>query len=410
MTTFDAPAIADFGRYLGAEGAVSVDRVMRFATEQGMSDAGFGDASSLLAPLGELVSGPASGLVTDGFTQMKLKLCQLGDTVIAAAKQYGEVEGSNVGLASEMGVSSNTCTPAANPYLEGGGSQFTVADLELTAPDRPTASFTDQISGSVEGAVLEFLDWVWTEFEVDGGKSFTGSMLEPLVGNPGSIAANGEAWKSAAAGMGDVAGTMGANLGELAANYWQGDAADALTSFATTYWKDGAAWVATQVGDFLATGFDKVSSVSTELAGTAIEAIETIIKMAVKLAARAIPIVGWAWTAVEAVGSFLGWLIGIEIDNLIDDINKIIDMAKRVLNVFEAMKQIVESMKSYVNQVQEIANFVASIPDLTAVDAAEIADKVKGLPEKQKAVTDALDQGGKAIGEVDAAAAKVAGE
>lgn len=404
-TTFDAAAIADFGEYLGAEAYTTLGAIDEFARREGMSKEGFGDAPSLLAPLGEIVSGPAADLVAEGFKEMQRKLCQLGDTVIAAAKQYGTVEVSNESLADQIrlddDVSDSEVPAVATEHAKGGSSKFTVTELELSDPDRPTADFSSQISDSLAGEVLSFLDWVWTEFDVDDGKSFTGSLIEPLVGNPQSIQANGVAWQSAAGGMGDLAGTMGVNLVELATNDWEGEAAEALKQFATSYWKDGAAWVAKEVGDFIASGFDKVAEVSTNLAKLAIEAIEQIAKLAAKLAARALPILGWAWTAIEAAASWLLWLFGIDIDNLIDDINNIIELAGKVLNLFEAIRNIVETMQDYVNTVQEILTFVQGIPDLASVDPAEIATKVQGLPEKQAAVTAALDEGSKALDEVD---------
>lgn len=414
MTTgFDAAAIGDFGEYLGAEAYASLRPIGQFACSEGMSDAGFGESPSLLAPLGDIVSGPASDLVWQAFTELQRKLCQLGDTVVDASKQYGNTEAANGSLADQIGL--DVYGPVAEPPLvaehsEGGASKFTTTELSLDPPDRPTADFSDQISDSLAGDVLSFLDWVWSEFNVDEGKSFTTSLIAPLAGNPQSIQANGEAWATAAGGMGDLAGTMGANLVELATNDWEGAAGEALQSFAANYWKDGAAWVAEQVGDFISTGFDKVASVSTELADIAISAIEQIIQLALKLAARAVPILGWAWTAVEAAASFIGWVFGIDIDNLIDDINKIIDLAQKVLGVFDAIKNIVESMEEYINTVNELLDFANGIPELSAIDAAEIATTVQELPERQQAVTEALEEGSTALDEVDQAAAEVSAD
>ncbi|OYO07142.1 hypothetical protein CGZ98_19720 [Enemella evansiae] len=398
MTTkFDTAAIAGFGDYLRNEAATSIGPIGAFVCAEGMSRDGFGDAPSLLAPLGEFISGEPSVLVKQGFTELQRKMVQLGDTVTAAGKQYAGVEDRNAQIAAGLDTNARHRSPLSHPALW----PFPVSELDLTKPDRPPASFTVDNGGGVGGKVLEVLNWIWVQFKVDGGRSFTDSLVEPLVGNPKSIQANGRAWQSAAAALGDVAGTMGAHLVELTTNGWQDRAAEALMQFAITCWKDGAAWVAQQVGDFIAQGFDRVGQVSTELAELAIRAIKQILELAVKLAARALPVIGWAWTAIESLGSVALEFLGIDIDNLLDDIMKAIELGKQVLGIFETIKNIVETTKAYLNQVKEIVDFARSIPELDSVDPVEVANKVKDLPEKQKAVTDSLAQVGPALGDLD---------
>lgn len=402
MTTkFDAAAIAGFGEYLRQEASSSIGPIGAFVCAEGMSRDGFGDAPSLLAPLGEFISGQPSALVKQGFTVLQRKMVQLGDTVTAAGKQYAGVEDRNAQLAAGLDANGRSVSPLAVPVTRDQGPwRFPVSALELTKPDRPAASFTVDNGGGLGGKILEVLNWIWEQFKVDEGRRFTDSLIQPLVGNPQSIQANGRAWQSAAA-LGDVAGTMGAHLVELTTNGWQDRAADALRQFAIKYWKEGAAWVAEQVGNFIAQGFDKVGQVSTELAKIAIKAIEQILQLAVRLAARALPVIGWAWTAIESLGSVALGFLGIDIDNLLDDIKKVIELGQKVIGIFQTIKNIVETTKDYLNQVKEIVDFAQSIPELDSIDPAEITNRVNELPEKQKAVTDALAQVGPSLGEVD---------
>lgn len=413
MATFEPVAIADYGNYLGAEAYSTVRTVGQFAISEGMSDVGFGDPPSLLAPLGDIVSGPAADLVREGFTIMETKLCQLGDSVIAAAKTYGEVETINHSLAERITTPAPTDTKTlrgmfdtpsvAEDHSPHGPSKFKVSEPVLTPPDRPEAEFSDQLSDSLAGDVLSVLDWIWTEFNVDGGQSFTATIVEPLSGNPGSIRANGDAWKTAASGMADLAGTMGANLTELRANDWDSPAAEALENFLVGYWKDGAAWVAAQVGEFIAIGFNKVADVCTQLAGEAIGFIEKIIKLAIKVAAKAAPIIGWAWTAIEAAGSFIGKFFGIDIDNIADDIDEIIQIVPKVTAVYDAIRDVVSAMKAYVDQVRTIVDFAQQIPNLQSVTPGEVTTAVRGLSDKQSDVKTSLDAGGAALADVDEA-------
>lgn len=88
----DANELADFGLYMGAEGSLSLPVIETLARDEGLSADGF---KGLLAPLGEICTGPAANLVGEAFDLMQKALCNLGDGLIAAAKHYGYVDEDN---------------------------------------------------------------------------------------------------------------------------------------------------------------------------------------------------------------------------------------------------------------------------------------------------------------------------
>lgn len=88
----DEEELADFGLLLGMEGYLSFGSIGEFAKEEGLSADGF---DGLLEGLGKVVSGPAADLVDEAFLLLHKALSNLGDALVAAAKQYGHVEETN---------------------------------------------------------------------------------------------------------------------------------------------------------------------------------------------------------------------------------------------------------------------------------------------------------------------------
>ncbi len=394
----DEAAVADFGLYLGAEAGQTLPTIETLARDEGMSDHGF---TGLLEPLGDIVNGDASVLVGSAFSLMQRKLCDLGDSVLSAAKEYGYTEDSNVTMFERTSLNLDndadiTFGAGFENHTEGGSSNFLCSSLDIGEIDRPNTRYSDDIDDT--GPVLDVLDWIWREFEVDGDKGFTDSLISPLAGNYKSIEANGEAWTSVGTNFGLMAANLLTNAGTLAADHWKGDAAEAFKQFLDLFWKKGAVWAGEQLGTFVAAGFNKIAEVSKQIAGLAIDAINVIIRAAVRIAAKAIPVVGWAWTAIQSLGKWGGKLIGVDIDDLYDDIMEIVNTAQAVFELFQAMESLVESMKNYFTTLEELIDTVKTIPEIGSLtDAVETAESIE-------ASTDALNDQTKALEESTAAA------
>lgn len=391
--------VADFGFYLSSEAGFTLPRIERLARDEGMSDHGF---TGLLERLGNIVNGDASVLVGSAFSLMQRKLCNLGDGVIDAAKHYGYVDDDNRSLFERNGLGGDTDKDITSGsgyghgdgydrHTKDGGSNFSYTELEISPIDRPDTKYSDKLDDF--GPVLTVLDWIWSEFDVDGGKGFTDSLISPLAGNYNSIRANGEAWKSVGKNFGLLASNLGDNVTTLATQHWQGDAALAFEQFVDLFWHKGAVWAGEQLGAFVAKGFDKIAEVSEKIAQLAINAINVIIRAAVKLATKAIPIVGWAWTAIQSAAKYIGWIFGIDIDDIYDDIMEIVNTAKAVFKLFEAMENVVETMKDYFNTLEELLNTIQQIPEVGSLkDAAETAGTINENREKLETQKKTLEE------------------
>jgi len=406
----DEAVVADFGLYLGAEAGFTLPTIETLARDEGMSDHGF---TGLLEPLGNVVNGEASVLVGSAFSLMQRKLCDLGDSVRAAAKHYGYVEHGNISMFDYNKLSGDTNEEIkfgsgygldgyAN-YAEGGYSKFHYTTLDIPGIDRPDTKYSDAID---VGAAFEVLDWIWRETGVDGGKGFTDSMISPLAGNYASIEANGEAWKGVGTNFGLLAANLLSNGTKLATEFWQGPAAGAFNQFLDVFWQKGAAWAGEKLGTFVAAGFDKIAQVSKQIAQLAIDAINAIIRAAARIATKAIPFVGWAWGALESAAKWIGKLFGVDIDDLVDDIQAIVAMVPKVLALFEAMKNLVETMQNYFNSLEELVNTVTQIPEISNLsDAVATAESINSsatsLNEQKTQLEQNLNTADDALTELD---------
>jgi hypothetical protein len=302
-------------------------------------------------------------------------------------------------------------TDGYGPYGEGGYSTFHYIQLDIAPPERPNTRFSDDIKDF--SLVLTVLDWIWREF-VPGDKGFTDSLIAPLSGNYKSIEANGEAWTSVGKNFGLFASNLLDNASTLATKHWQGAAAKAFEQFLDLFWHDGAVWAGQKLGQFVADGFNKIADVSRRIAAFAIKAINDIIEAAGRIATKAIPVVGWAWTAVESMAKVLGDLFGIDVDDLYDDIKTIVNTAQKVVTLFDAMERLVEIMKSYFNTLEELVVTVKQIPDVgslkDAVLTSRTIDEHLGTLDQQQ--TELEQQTGKAddaLGKLEDIAANAEG-
>ncbi|OLF12785.1 hypothetical protein BLA60_05815 [Actinophytocola xinjiangensis] len=403
--------LGDFGRYLAAEAGTTLPAIETLAREEGMSSDGF---KGVLEPLGDVVTGEASVLVGEAFSLMQEKLCDLGDSVIAAAKTYGYVDEGTASLFETSGLSGDngediTFGSGNENYAEGGSSSFHVTATDIGEVDRPESSFADDVDA---GAVLDVVNWIWSEFNVDGGKSFVDSILEPLAGNPNSIKANGEAWVSVGGNFGLMASNLLDNALTLARDDWGGDAADSFQDFLSSYWEKGAVWAGEKLGEFISKGFEKIAEVSIAIAQLAVDAINKLLKVAAKIAAKFIPYVGWAWTAIEYAAKAVSLIpgVGFDIDALHDNIMEVIDLAQKIFGLYESLEQVVATMQDYFNTAQDLVDTIKSIPEVSNLeDAAStlqtINDNMAALEEQQGTLEENIAAAEESLTELDGVAA-----
>lgn len=405
----DKDQLADFGLYLGSEAGKTLPSIEDLARTEGMSADGF---TGLLDPLGKIVTGDASTLVGSAFSLMQHKLCDLGDGVVGVAKHYGYVDSSNVTIFQRNGLDKDNDKDVTygagyggdyDNYTDGGYSKFHYTDLDIKAIDRPPTNYTDDLD---TGPVLTVLDWIWSEFDVDGAKGFTDSIISPLAGNYNSISANGEAWKAVGENLGAFIGNLGTNTTTLGTTYWQGAASDALKQFIDVFWDKGAVWAGKTLGEFVAKGYDKIADVSKKIAQLAINAIKAMLNAARKIATKCIPILGWAWTAVQSAAKYLGWLFGIDIDDLYDDIMEIVNTAKAVFALFDAIRNVVDTMKNYFQALSELIDTIKTIPEVGNLQDAvatgqTINDHRKTLQDQQGQLNQHIGQADDALDKLD---------
>jgi hypothetical protein len=403
--------VADFGFYLSSEAGYNLPRIERLAREEGMSADGF---TGLLQPLGQIVNGEASVLVGSAFSLMQRKLCDLGDEVLSTSKHYGYVDEDNRSMFERNGLGGDTdgSITSGSGYGNGdgydrhlgeGSSKFKYAELDISPIERGDTKYSDDID---TGVALSVLDWIWSEFDVDHGKGFTDSLISPLAGNYKSIEANGEAWKSVGKNFGLIASSMGQNATTLAAEYWKGPASEAFKQFVDVFWNKGAVWAGEQLGGFVALGFEKIAAASKKIAQLAVNAINMLIKTAVKIASKAIPIIGWAWTVIQSAAKYIGAIFGLDINDLYNDIMDIIDTAKAVFTLFEDMRHIVETMQNYFDTLTELVTTVQNIPEIGSLaDAVETAGTIKekgsSLNEQKTHLQDQVNKAKGSLGELD---------
>jgi hypothetical protein len=372
--TVDKEAVADFGFYLGAEAGHTLPLIERLARDEGMSDHGF---TGLLAPLGDIVNGPASVSVGLVFSEMQRKLCDLGDSVTGAARNYGWVDHSNASMFERAGLTGDTKEEIKfggygrdgfENYFDGGGSTFKTTPTNIPTIDRPNTKYSDDVKE--HGPELRVLDWIWREFNVDDGKGFTDSLISPLAGNYKSIEANGEAWKGVGTNFGLLADNLGKNSVALATHSWEGGAGDAFRDFLGTYWSQGAAWAGEQMGTFVASGFEKIAEVSKYIAGVAIRLINQVIDKAKKILAKFAPVIGWAWTAIQSAAKWLGKVFGWDVKDLWNDIQDIIAIVKEIKTLYGEINNIVTTMQSYFTKVEELKQTILGIPQTGSLSDA----------------------------------------
>jgi len=398
----DENQVADFGGYLGAEAAETLPTIETLARDEGMSDDGF---TGLLSELGDIVNGSASVEVGAAFSLMQTKMCDLGDGVIATARNYGYRDADNRKLMARVGLEGNskedvdfgtggetyTGDPSTgNQYAQVDYSKFHTTILTQEDIQRDGTDYSEELDYSFE---LHALDYVWSNFGhlfgVEGGKGFVDTIVEPLAGNYNSIAANGEAWRLVGKQFGELTANLGANTTTLATEHWEGDASAALKQFVDVFWTRGAAWAGEMLGEFIAKGFDKIAEISLKIAQLAVDLIKLIIKAAKRIATKAIPVVGWMWAA----GEYAGKLVGFDVDVTHEDVQEIIETGKIVFKLYGHIETIVSTMKDYFTTVQELRATVEAIPEIDSLqDASDTYDSINGgrqqLQEQQATLKD----------------------
>jgi uncharacterized protein YukE len=412
--TVDEEAVADFASYLGAEAGQTLPTIEKLARDEGMSKDGF---TGLLAPLGDIVTGPASVSVGLVFSEMQRKLCDLGDSVAAAAKDYGHVDDNSASIFDRFGLTGDTKEvikfgngEAAKKYAKDGGSAFHTTETNIPKIERPNTKYSDDVQE--HGVELRVLDWMWRQFNVDDGKGFTDSLISPLAGNYKSIEANGKAWKGVGTNFGLLADSIGKNSIALATNSWQGGAGDAFRDFLGMYWNQGAAWAGEQMGTFVAGGFEKISEVSKYIAGVAIRLVNLVIDKAKKIATKFAPVVGWAWTAIQSAAKWIGKIFGWDVKDLWNDVQDIIAIVKEIKKLYEEIQNIVKTMQSYFTTVEQLKQTVTGIPETGSLSDAQstytkIRDGVGQLNKNKDALTQSFTTARSSLSTLDDIAKRV---
>lgn len=403
----DEKAVAEFGSYLGSEAGTTLPAIEHLARDEGMSDDGF---TGLLAPLGDILTGPASVSVGIVFTEMQRKLCDLGDSVTNAARDYGHVDDDNASLYERLGLTGDTDAEIRKGRDGVASETFAATETDIPTIERPNTRYSDDVQE--HGVELKVLDWLWRQFDVDEGKGFTDSLISPLAGNYKSIEANGTAWRGVGENFGLLADTMGKNSIQLATNSWTGGAGDAFRDFLGTYWSQGAAWAGEQLGTFVASGFEKISEVSKYIAGVAIRLVNLVIDKAKRIATKFAPVVGWAWTAIETAAKWLGKVFGFDVKDLWNDVQDIIAIVREIKKLYEEIQNVVRTMESYFTTVESMKTTITGIPETGSLSDAQrtyttIRDGVGQLRQSKDELTQSFDTARGSLSTLDDIAKRV---
>jgi hypothetical protein len=251
-----------------------------------------------------------------------------------------------------------------------GTSSFRLTEVSLPTINRERERTHYSAETKAEGGpVVDFLDMIWQVFGVADGQSFADSVIIPLTGNYNSIKANGDAWQQAGLMFGSMAATIGANAVTLLTEHWQGQAADMFSAFVTNFWTRGAVYAGEQVGKFLASGFTAISEFSKKLAEAAMMVIRRIFQIAQRLLTKAIPGFGQAKMVLE----FVGKAVGLDVDTIIDDVNRFRALYKQLDAIYRQIGKLVESVGNYFTAFDQVVQAIAAIPTIdSTTDIAEI--------------------------------------
>lgn len=208
--------------------------------------------------------------------------------------------------------------------------------------------------------LTDAIDWFWRNFVSDDNLGLRDALIRPLVGDYDRIRENGNAWRHISEQFQFLSQNLTDNTATLHREYWtKGAGADAFRSQIETYWVGGL-WMAEEVSNLIAEGFDKTAEWCIALAERASKLLDTIIKRIMKLSAKAVPGSGWVVGAVEWAAS------GFEEFPYWSDVQDILAMVTEVRNLHAAIQNVVDAISGYMGVTGQILSAVQRIPDINS--------------------------------------------
>ncbi|MGQ0842141.1 hypothetical protein [Actinokineospora sp.] len=256
--------------------------------------------------------------------------------------------------------------------------EVTPANIEVA-----TTPLAEKLRGSY--AVTDVIDWCWRNFLSDLGEGgLYKTLVEPVTGDFNRIAANGDAWNHVAESLGKVSNNVTENEVKLITESWtEGPARAAFQTHIEVTWV-GALFIAKKSAEYMAKGFEKLSEYSIIAAEKVVSILDRIIDRIIKLAAKAVPAIGWLVGAVEWIASgfkdFPYW----------SDVDAIIGLVNDVLALHQTISDLVANADAYFKAFQEVLDAVGTIPEINSThDVLAIADTINsGRQDMDQARTD----------------------
>ncbi|RZQ60246.1 hypothetical protein [Amycolatopsis suaedae] len=274
--------------------------------------------------------------------------------------------------------------PKEDQQLDGvGTSAFHVTQLTTFQVERPDMNFKKELNIQSD-PIVATVDWAWRQFNLGGGGGFLESLVEPLSGNYLSIEVNGVVWQKVGTMFAQFAGNLGGNLTKLvAAELWDGPAAEAMQRFVETYWTRGAALVGGKVCEFIGSGFARIGDLARTIATAAANQIVNIFRMVRDLVVkRLIPGVGWVRTLFEYVAD-----IFTDVKTLHENLEEVFAAFRKLSQLRDSMSLLVDAARAYLDTLVEFKDAVAKIPSVGTLEQVqqsygEITSKGAGLNTK----------------------------
>jgi uncharacterized protein YukE len=235
----------------------------------------------------------------------------------------------------------------------------------------PTAN-----SGGIESMVasagpqVQVVDWI---FKMVTGKSLVQTIIEPIAGDWSRIAANGEAWRSAAQGMIAISDNLSGNIGELQGN-WSGAASDSFANHITSVW-DQALRAQSELAELIGQGLDTVAEEGRKLVDQLMKELEKLVnKLIEAIAVIWVPFAGWA-RAVQMVWDAF-------------------QLFMAIMDIIQAVKGIIEAAQALFEAVGNIRSAIESIPDVrSASDALDVMNRINAGMQGVSRAVDGIERG-----------------
>lgn len=395
MPVVDAKSIANYGFYLGDEARHSVPAIIGFAIDQGLNTEPFETSDvCLLKPIGEAIDAHGTPVMLEVMTEMQQKMAELGQGFVTSAKTWHGIDQKHADVFKRFDI--DQCHPndpnndpavasevessmyEAEADLEkgkyrdnSGVGSFGLTELRLKAPSRKEVDMSSKMKDADDRLILNALNWIWTTFKLDHKKNFEESILKPLVGDPGGMTANGEAWSTVETAIGDMAKNIGNNSQKLFAEAWDGKDAVSAGQHLSTFWTEGALSVMEDVAGVLAWAFKKAGDLVVKAVEACITGVKKLIVMLVsELASWADPF----WGAMKDVAECIAKALHLtSTEDIFDKIKDAVLIGVGVVQCFVGAVKVIKGVKEMIKAVRKIEAAVQRIPKIKS-DIADLAD------------------------------------